>query len=106
MYQCMYQYLNVKYMHKYIYIYMYIYNIYIYKSIHCNSFKSLAYIRSAARLRWIKMGSVNTNNYANGIALTHLSIVEKHFKTKDLLDWAKKKYSGGSLSSFVKYLCH
>ena len=58
----MYQYLNVKYMHKYIYIYiyiyiyMYIYNIYIYKSIHCNSFKSLAYIRSAARLRGIKMG--------------------------------------------------
>ena len=57
MYQCMYQYLNVKYMHKYIYIYIYvyiyiyIYNIYIYKSIHCNSFKSLAYIRSAARLR-------------------------------------------------------
>ena len=49
----MYQYLNVKYMHKYIYIYIciYIYNIYIYKSIHCNSFKSLAYIRSAARLR-------------------------------------------------------
>ena len=106
----MYQYLNLKYMHKYIYIYiyiyMYIYNIYIYKSIHCNSFKSLAYIRSAARLRGIKMGWVNADNYANGIALTHLSIVEKHFKAKNLLDWAKKKYSGGSLSSFVKYLCH
>ena len=31
------------------------------------------------------MGSANAYNYTNGIAFTHLSIVEKHIKAKGLL---------------------
>ena len=40
---------------------------------------SLAHIRNGARLRWIKKGLVNVDNYADAVTSIHLaSNVEKH----------------------------
>ena len=42
-------------------------------------YDSLPQIRNEARLRGIKKGMVNVDNYADGVASIHLaSIVEKH----------------------------
>ena len=40
---------------------------------------SSAHIRNEARLRWIKKGLVNVDNYADGVTSIHLAgNVEKH----------------------------
>ena len=41
--------------------------------------QSLAHIRSEARLRGIKKGMVNVDNYADGVTSIHLAAIgEKH----------------------------
>ena len=45
--------------------------------------------RNKGRLRETKKGSVNGDNYADGLASVHLSSVEKHIKARGLYDWAK-----------------
>ena len=62
----------------------------------CNS---LAHIRNEARLRRIKEGSLNVDNYADFVACIHLANVQKNIKAEGLLEWAKTKYSGDSSSS-------
>ena len=49
----------------------------------CNS---LAHIRNEARLRRVKEGSLNVDNYADFAACIHLANVQKHFKTEGLLE--------------------
>ena len=56
-------------------------------------------IRNKARFRGINIESVNVDNYANGVASTHLANMEKHIKNGGLLNWGKRKNSGGSWPS-------
>ena len=45
----------------------------------CKVYCSLPHIRNEARLRGIKKGMVNVDNYADGSAYIHLTaIVDKH----------------------------
>ena len=47
---------------------------------------SLAHIRNEARLRRVKEGSLNVDNYADFAACILLANVQKHFKTEGLLE--------------------
>ena len=48
------------------------------------------------RLRGINKGSINVDNFAEGVASAHLNNVEKQIKTDGFFDLGKKKYSDGS----------
>ena len=52
-----------------------------------------------AKLRRINKESVNVYSYADEGASINLTNVKRHMKAGGLLDWGKKKYSGGSSSS-------
>ena len=59
------------------------------------------HIRNEARLKGIKKGSVNVDDYIDGIASIHFANVEKRIKVGRLLDKANKKYSGDSSFSIL-----
>ena len=42
------------------------------------------------------MGSINVDNYADGVTFIHRDSVEKHITAGGLQEWAKKIYSGCS----------
>ena len=44
-------------------------------------------------------GSINVDNFLNGVTSIHLTNVEKYIKAEGLNDCGRKKYSGDSLSS-------
>ena len=43
-----------------------------------------------------KMGSINVDNYADGVTFIHHDSAEKHITAGGLHDWAKKIFSGCS----------